>query len=414
MYTFLLYIVLPFFVVIALSRKKLRKNLFERFFPPSGFRENKKALWIHAASVGEAVIAQALIDCLRQKGLSGPFVVTTNTFYTKDLLQKKDREISVYSMPFDLPFSLRRFLKEGIPGILIIVETELWPNMVKEARRRGIPTVIVNGRISDSSFPGYRRFSFFFRRILDNVDLVLAQSQEAARRFISIGAKEDRVITTGNIKYYRTLPETAENKSRDNVITFGSIREKEVDDIADTIQEIGRRFPSIHVYVAPRHLETVSALEKSFTARSVRSLRLTTARSQGVVEESVIIVDTMGELMDFYGASSLAFVGGSLAPYGGHNILEPLFFGTPVIFGPSMENFRDIADMVTESGAGITVQNSTELVDAISLLLADRNQLAQMARKGLEIVRTQNYQMERTAQEIIGLYRQSQRQARRH
>jgi 3-deoxy-D-manno-octulosonic-acid transferase len=401
-YNLALAIILPFFMVFALFKGKIRKNLAERLFPSPGQTRVKDAIWVHAASIGEAAIAEALINFMKTKTGFKDFVVTTNTYYTRDLLRKRlNSSVGVYSLPFDLTWPLRRFMSCFDFEALLIVETELWPNLIWEAKKRKIPVVIVNGRISDSTLKSYRRFFFFLKHVLSEIDLVLAQSEEHARRFVSIGMDRQKVINTGNMKYFR---EVAGDPAlvRENIVTFGSIKEKELDILLPVIADLKQSFPDMLIFVVPRDLLLVSAIEQELST-FLSTTRYSIFREAKDRRTDVVIVDTIGDLLDIYRKSKVAFVGGSLAPYGGQNVLEPLFFGTPVIFGPYMENFRDIAGTIVEEGAGIQVDSGTQLYAKIELILGDEVLREQMGAKGMKVIEMQRTVMEKTVDDILNV-----------
>ena len=399
-YNVLLHVLLPFFVLFSLTRPKIRKNLRERLLPERiepGFSE---AWWIHAASVGEAVIAENLLNYLQGTGGQEKFLITTNTYYTRDLLRTRlSGRARVCSLPFDIPFSLRRLIGGARPKVLIIVETEIWPNLIWLARKKGIPVVIVNGRISDSTIKQYTRFSFFMKRVFAGVNLVLAQSGEHKDRYVKIGMDPSRVINAGNMKYYRDVKGEATDAAKRSVITFGSVKEKEIEVIAPVVRRLKREFPEFPIFVAPRELHLVSILEEQF-AESFDVMRYSVYRGLPDAKPSLVVVDTVGDLLGIYAKSAVAFVGGSLAPYGGQNMLEPLFFGTPVIFGPHTENFREIAARIIEHGAGISVATGDELFAGIHRILTDEAVRKEMGDAGRKIIMEQKEVMERVVHAV--------------
>ncbi len=407
-YNVALSLILPFFAVFALTNRKIRKNFGERFFPETGgSRAKENAIWVHAASVGEAAIAEALINFMKTNTGIDSFIVTTHTYYTRDLLTKKFNDM-VFSLPFDTKYSVQRFMRGSTFRALIIVETELWPNLIWEAKRRGIPVVIVNGRISDSTLKNYRRLSFFVRRFLSDIDLVLAQSEEHAGRFISIGMDPQRVINSGNIKYFRELPRKNEYPSKENVVTFGSIKEKELGMLLPVIANLKKNFPEVLVFVVPRDLFLVSAIEEGLSEFTT-SIRYSLCKATAKSSAGAVVVDTVGDLLDIYGMSKVAFVGGSLAPYGGQNILEPLFFGTPVVFGPHTENFREIAETIVKEDAGIQVNDGKDLYEQLKLLLENETLRNQMGARGMRIIEMQRTVMKKTVEAIMKVIEKERR-----
>ena len=395
-YNLLIHAFFPFFFLFSLTRKKIRKNFRERLIPaPAGMRL-KEAVWVHAASVGEAVVAETFINHARQR-MKNAFVVTTNTYYTRDLLRKKFAgSVDVFSLPFDLPYSIRRFIGSSSFAALLLVETEIWPNLIWTARSMRIPVLIINGRVSDVSLSRYRRLSFFLRRLFSSVDLVLAQSEDNARRFVSLGMPSSKVVVTGNLKYCREAKDLPAPRPKEECVVFGSIREKELPVLIRVMEALRDEFPRLGIFVAPRELTLIAAIERelpdAFAAVRYSSLK----EADADVGRAVVLVDTVGDLVALYARSLVAFVGGSLAPYGGQNLLEPLFVGAPVIFGPHVENFREIASEVLSEGAGFVVQDGPELLEKIRLVLADASLRAALVEAGRRVLDKQRNAMEKS------------------
>lgn len=396
-YNLVIHILFPLFALLGLTKKKVRANFLDRLYIRKGPAVDK-AVWVHAASIGEAVIAENLVRYMRNKtGHDKEFLITTNTYYAADMLKKRlGKDIQVFPLPFDLPVSINRFMKEATFQALVLVETELWPNLLWAARKRKIPVVIVNGRLSDATIGHYRRFSFFLNGVLSSISLVVAQSDEHARRFVSVGMESARVVNTGNLKYYRFM-EGSRSPAKEKVITFGSIKEKELPIILPLVALLRQNFPRYSIYVVPRELALTETIYAQLSAKMAVT-RYSAIRTAVQDEECrVVVVDTVGDLIGIYDRSMLAFVGGSLAPYGGQNILEPLFFGTPVLFGPHIENFREIADAILAKGAGIMVQDGEELRRKIEALLGDDLLRERMGDAGLQMIEEQESVMAKTA-----------------
>ncbi len=408
-YNILLHILLPFFLLFSLTKKKIRSNLAERLWSSTNNADLKGAIWIHAASIGEAVIAETVVNYMRNRSGFDNFLITTNTYYARDMLRKKfNNRISVYSLPFDLTYSLKHFIGTSAFKSLLIVETEIWPNLVWQAKKHNIPVIIINGRISDKTYNKYLFFSFFLKTVFSDICLVLAQSEEHAKRFNALGMDSTKVINTGNIKYYRELDIVNDNKHKENIITFGSIKEKEVDIVFQVIDILKKRFSRFRFFIVPRELNLADMIENGLANR-LNTMRYSVYRKssvEAVQTVEAVVVDTVGDLLDVYKKSMVAFVGGSLAPYGGQNVLEPLFFGTPVLFGPYMENFRDIAGTILENGAGIMVDNAEELSEKISLLIENDELRERMGEQGRRIIETQKKVMERAVDIITATLEQ--------
>lgn len=394
LYNLLIHLSLPFFLIFLFLNAKMRKTILKRLKqqPP----KKEAAIWLHAASIGEAAIAESLVRYLMAHTHLSQFVITTNTYYTEAmLLRTMGRFAQIFFLPFDFPFLLRRFMRHGSFKVLLLVETEIWPNLIFEAKKKKIPVVVVNGRISEQAFRWYRRFSFFFRGVFSLIDLALVQDRDAEQRFRFLGLPKERVRVTGNMKYFRDVRGIKSEKG--DVVTFGSIREKELDEILPVLLRLKEEFPSYRIFVAPRDLSLLATLERGLGDRfSVR-------RYSSYKEEDTdfVLVDTVGDLLGIYAKSKVAFVGGSLFPYGGQNILEPLFFGTPVLFGPHVENFREIAREVMERGAGRMVGNGRELLQWIGIILKDDALRQRMGEEAKRLIKEQEKVMEITKASLI-------------
>jgi 3-deoxy-D-manno-octulosonic-acid transferase len=387
-YTIGVYLAFPFFTLFALTKKKIWRTFFQRLYIRKA-PAMQDVIWIHAASVGEAIIAENFVHYMSRRSGFRRFAITTNTDYTHGMLSKRLGEnVHILYLPFDLPFVIKRFMKGSTFRGLILIETELWPNLIWAAHARGTPVIVMNGRISDRTVKRYRSLSFFLRHVLLSIDLVLAQSQIQAERFISIGMDAERVVDVGNLKYYRFLDYAPGTTTKENIITFGSIKEKELPIVLPLIAPLMNAFPGHSIYLAPRDLSLVDTIEQKLSG-SLRVLRFSGLKKNGDYSGEIVIVDTMGDLMSIYSRSLLAFVGGSLAPYGGQNIMEPLFFATPVLFGPHIENFAEMADKILAAGAGVLVHSGRELFDTITDLLNNFDLRRQMGNAGLQIIKEQ-------------------------
>jgi 3-deoxy-D-manno-octulosonic-acid transferase len=402
-YNILTFIALPFFLLFSLTKKKIRKNILERL-TPRWIADERGMLWVHAASIGEALIAENLVGYMRENTGFHRFLITTNTHYAGELLEKKlGDHVRVQSLPLDFIFSIRRFLENTRPLALLIIETEIWPNLIWLTKKEKIPIMIINGRISDATIKRYKRFTFFLKHVLSDIDCVLAQSEEHMNRYIAIGMNPGKVINTGNIKYYRRSVEpSGDIAQKEKIITYGSVKEKELDTVFGTIKRLKDHFPGYTFFVAPRELHLTEAIEEELSS-SFRCIRYSVLKKMPPpdMNADIVVVDTVGDLLDIYKRSRVAFVGGSLAPYGGQNILEPLFFGTPVLFGPFMENFRDIARQVAENRAGVMVKDGDELVESITTILEDEALMKTMGEAGKKIIEEQQEVLRKTVDIIV-------------
>lgn len=372
---------------VLLSRKR-RANLPDRIglrgVPRQAPIDGRPAVWVHAVSVGETLAAVPLLRLLRRRVADARLLISSVTLTGRETAVKSLSGVvdEGFFFPFDLPALCGRFLDRVRPDVVVIVETEIWPNFIGACTRRGIPVVIVNGRLSKRSFAGYIRFRWFFAPILRSLRTISAQTSEDAERFVALGAPRDIVTVGGNLKFDVSPPESGasplsalllKEKGAGAVwIVAGSTHDGEEAELLRAFLSARERNPSIRLLLAPRHPERFDAVEALVLREGVSLVRRTTIpEGAGDLPETVLLLDTVGELSGAYAAADLAFVGGSLVPKGGHNILEPSWHGVPTIVGPHMENFREIADAFLAGDAVIRVAGEEELTDRLTQFAAD-------------------------------------------
>lgn len=315
-------------------------------------------------------------------------------------------EGAVFFSPLDLPWCVRRVLDALAPRALFIAETEIWPNLLHECGQRGIPVVLFNGRISDRSFARYRRFRFFFKEVLRGVGAFAMQSEEDADRILRIGASPDRVVVTGNLKFDRPLRSPSVTEMEETrrslglqggqvVFVAGSTHRGEEGMLVEVFRRLKGVEPSLVLILAPRHLDRLGEIVEALEASPFVWTRRTQLGGKGFSGD-IILLDTMGELEKAYSIGTIVFVGGSLVPVGGHNILEPAAFGKPVIFGPYMENFRDITAVMREEGGGIQVRDSEGLYEAARDLLTERSYYGRVSRAARRAIQNNQGALQRT------------------
>ncbi len=390
---YLIYSLLYFLAFLALlprelSRRpsKLRKRwLRERsgFLKPVEKKGDLKTVWIHAVSVGEAIAARAVIKKLREKE-NIKIVVTTVTDTGQKIMRAflRDNEELFYA-PFDLPIPLRRFFKNINPGLLIIMETEIWPNILRYARKRKIPVCLVNGRISASSYRGYKRISFFIKRVLKNFDLLMMQTEEDAKRILNIGADRERTLVLGNLKFDVPAPSEKPEwmkKIKHPVIVAGSTHEGEDEIVLDAFRKVRKAFKDVVLIIAPRHPERFHAVAELVKNSGFRMGLRSKEQFEGI---DVLVLDTIGELSSVYGGADVAVVCGSFIERGGHNLFEPAAWGVPVVCGPHMENFP-LAEDFFRSEAAISV-SADRLSSVIIKMLSDKKYASSIGNKAKEI-----------------------------
>jgi len=336
--------------------------------------------WIHAVSVGEAIAAAPLVEGLRRRWPALPLVVSTVTETGARVVRQRFTGLASHRyLPLDFPGASRRVIASIRPAFFVGMETELWPNLLRTLAARGVPAMVANGRLSDRSFRRYRLVRGAMRRVLADVSVFGMQSDEDARRVIALGATPERVVVTGNVKH-EALPDPAGAADlwrrlaglapRQMVWIAGSTHRGEEGGVLDAHVAARATRPDLALIIAPRHPERVGEVISLVTARGFTAVR----RSElpGAVPDratTVIVLDTVGELAQLYSIADVVFVGGSLAPFGGHNMLEPAARAKPVLFGPHTTNFRDAATLLLDSEGGRLVHDSRELgVELIRLL----------------------------------------------
>jgi len=377
-------LLLPYFAFVRWSRGKHFHGIWERlgWLPPALLapeNEQHRAIWIHAVSVGEVLAATALVRRLREQFPGRHIVVSTTTPAGQALARERFLPSAVadavFYFPFDWPFSVGRAFRAVHPALVVVVETEIWPNFLRHARRRGVPAVFVNGRFSPRSFAGYRRWQWlaggFFRRVLDDARLFLMQSEGDAQRVRAIGADPARVEVTGNLKYDITPPapgplvawlaRAAEN--RGPILVAGSVLASEEEAVLDAFAAVRGEYPAALLVLAPRKTDRFDTAAEIVARHGLRCLRRSGADlSRSFPDDTeVLLLDTVGELPAVYQVASAVFVGGSLVPAGGHNILEPALFGKVPVFGPYMENFREMSQEFRNAGAAVEVAGAEDL-----------------------------------------------------
>jgi 3-deoxy-D-manno-octulosonic-acid transferase len=351
-------------------------------------------IWIHAVSVGESNAAEPLIDKLMVKFPKWRILMTTTTATGAENVSKRyGDDVEHAYFPYDLKSCLARFFDTTQPKLVILIETELWPNFLSESAARKIPVLLINGRLSEKAAERYSRAPRLIKQMLHQISAIAAQSKDDAARFISLGAEPANVVSTGSLKFDREINhsifERGEALRRELgmnrfILIAGSTREDEEEIMLDGLTSLTGKIPGLLVILAPRHPERFTAVAELLTRRGISFARYQQSR---VVDEDVdvFLLDAMGELANYYAAADVAYVGGSLLPYGGHNTLEPAGLGVPIVVGPHTYNFKEINAKLADSGALITVMDAGELHEAILKLSADSNLRDAMGQSGLAV-----------------------------
>ncbi len=378
------------------------RRLSERF----GFGAHIEGapLWIHAASVGEVQLAATLVRALRERHPSLPILITAFTTTGAARAGALGPDLFIRYLPYDLPGAVHRFLDRARPRLAIILETELWPTLYRACRQRNIGLVVANARLSSRSARRYRRFGTLFRTALNGVQ-VAAQSVEDAERFRAIGAEPDRTHVIGNLKFDVTLPldiTVRGERLREECApgrpmwVAGSTHEGEDEQVIAAHNLIRGRLPAAVLVLAPRHPRRFDAVAARLAERNIPYVRHSRAADhQRVGDAAVVLLDTLGELLEFYAAADVAFVGGSLVPVGGHNLLEPAALGRAVATGPYTFNAAQVADVLIECGGARRVRDADSLAACIGAWLRDASERARVGGLGRAAVEANRGALER-------------------
>ena len=367
--------------------------------------ERQASIWIHAVSVGEVLATRALIPALRGRYPGHRLWMSTTTETGRAVAARFKAVDGLFYFPLDLPLIVKRVLDQVRPDLFLMVDTELWPNLLRHCARRGIKTVLVNGRISDRSYPRYRLVRGFLRRVLAGVDRCCVQSDETARRLIELGAMPARVTVTGNLKF-DTLPGFVSGAlwRNDKVLIAGSTHPGEESFVFDAFTRIRQREPQALLIVAPRHPERSEEVTAMSSARGFETVRRSDLPVDGQPRVAVVVLDTVGELATLFQIATVVFLGGSLAPAGGHNVLEPAFWGKPVVFGPHMHNFPEITELFLANRAARQISGADELEAALWDLLSDPAQSAALGLAASVLVTAQRGATARSLAEIAAVF----------
>src|SRR5215470_838064 len=377
----------PFWLLEMVRHGKYRKGLLQRLgkVPPSLRNSGAPSIWIHAVSVGEVLAVGELVQKLRGEFPRHQVLISTTTDTGQELAAKRFGADNVFYFPLDFASIMRRYCAAIRPELVVVAETEFWPNFLRAAKQSGAHIAVVNARISDRSLPGYQRWRGLLRPVLNNVAAFLAQSPEDARRLVAIGAAEERVFVSGNLKYDFALPPTPEilaqlksaltQSGARPVLVCGSTLNGEEALLVEVFRQVLVQFPDAVMLLAPRHPERFGQVA-SLLQESGMKFTLRTQWSNSQLNGSILLIDSIGELANLYALADLAIVGGSFVQAGGHNILEPAQQGVPIVVGPHTENFRDIISLFRANDA-VRVSDSNNLAKTvISLLTSDRERHA--------------------------------------
>ena len=397
-YTLLYLIGLCAFVPRALWRMvrsgRYRRGLRQRFgrVPPALEEIGPGVIWIHAVSVGEVHAARGLLGHLRDLLPDVPTVLSTTTDTGQSLAEQAGADAHFYC-PLDLPWTVRPFLDSLRPRALVLVETEIWPNLLRACERRGIPVALVNGRLSAGSHTRYQRLGKLWRTVTRQLSVVCARTAREAARFRALGVPAERVFTTGNMKadalvlaapvsVRQALAEALRLNGNSPLLAAGCTMPGEEEVILEAFATARAAYPTVRLLVAPRHPERFEQVAAAIGAAGWKCRRRS---GGGPADAEVLLLDTIGELPAAYGLAVASFVGGSLVPTGGHNLLEPAIYGQPVLFGPHMNNFANLAGEMRAAGGGIEIEGADSLASAWTDLLANDRRRREVGARARQV-----------------------------
>ncbi len=405
------------YLMMTLVQPKRRATFIHRLgwrigqkYSPDTFMHRKQPIWVHALSVGEVLSAEPIIDRLREKFPNQPVVFSASTHSGMNTAQRifADRVDGLLYYPYDLLFSVKQVVNQVQPKLVVIVETDVWPNFQMYLRRRGIPVLLVNARLSAGSFKGYRLLGRFYRRVMASFHSIGVQSEPDAARFLCLGVPEHKIFVTGNIKFDQKgsdLTTTELERIRSDigiaaprpVIVLGSTHRGEETIGVEVFQKLKQRFENLLLIVAPRDPGRAGGIaqqlrESALAVGFLSALKL----DETEVRYDVLVVNTIGILRKLYALADVAFIGGSLVPEGGHNPLEAAAFGKAVVFGPDMSDFADVARKLTLSGGALCVHDSRELYQAFYELLADKQHRRQVGKHAFLVFRENQGAVDKT------------------
>lgn len=368
-------------------------------------------LWIHGASVGEVRIVRELARSIREQRPVLPLVISSTTRAGRALLPGPPLVDAAFFMPLDFPGTPARVLDAVRPAALVLVETELWPNLLHEASERRVPVVVVNGRLSPRRMSRYRRLLGLYRPLLEGLAKIGVQTEQEAQRFVELGARPQAITVTGNVKYDLPHPVSDASSLR---LRFGLTRERPVlvagstgpgeeALVIDAFVAARREHPDLFLILAPRHPERGDEVEREAGSRGVRLHRLSSVDPGSAGGGDGLLVDTLGELASLYGVGSVAFVGGSLVPVGGHNVLEPAAAAVPVVFGPHTDHVAGPAETLLRAGGGYRVRDAADLTRVVRELLADPSRRRRMTEAAAGVVRANAGALERSVDLVLSV-----------
>jgi len=408
----------PYFLYQALRHNKYVGSIAQRlgYLPVSFNLDGDESIWVHAVSVGEVLSARPLISELRACYPKLRLFLSTTTLTGQQLARRSVPDVdAVFYFPFDWAITARRTLNVVRPRLFVMTETEIWPNLLRECKRRGVRTLMVNGRISYRSFPRYRLVRPFMKQVLADIDRFCVQGEETSRRLIELGADPARIVVTGSLKFDSLESSPTPGRGRERVLRFfrvpptrpviiaGSTLKGEEEPVIRAFNRVRASGVNALLVIAARHPERFDEVERLCRHEGLTVVRRTELPIDAEPRADAVVLDTIGELAQLYQIATVVFVGGSLVPAGGHNILEPALYGKPVVFGPHMQNFGEIAETFLTNGAAIQVRTPGELEETMLSLIGDPVRRARVGAAARALVESNRGARDRTLMVIRDL-----------
>lgn len=415
-YLLLLVLSAPWLVVAAIRKGKYREGFRAKLLGRVPIRQGtERCIWLHAVSVGEVNLLGPLLARLEQQHPDWVYVISTTTKTGFELAKKKYAPRTVFYCPLDFSWAVRQAMKRVRPNLLVLAELELWPNLIWAAKRHGAKVAVVNGRLSDRSFRGYRRMRPFVVRLLQALDAIAAQNEEYAERFRTLGARPESVVRTGSIKFdgaqtnrdnpkTRQLAELAGIRPNDVVFLAGSTQDPEEQLALDTFRVLAPSYPQLRLIVTPRHPERFQEVAELLERSGVAWQRRSRLEEDGSDPQArVLLLDAMGELGAWWGTAQVAFVGGSMGTRGGQNMIEPAAYGAAVSFGPNTSNFRDVVSLMLDRQAAVVVADGEQLTAFVRRCLAEPHWADELGQRARQLVLEQLGASDKTCQLLQSL-----------
>jgi len=411
----------PYWLLEMIRHGKYRKGLGQRLgkVPQSVHNPHGRSIWVHAVSVGEVLAVTELVRNLRVEFPKHRVLISTTTDTGQQLASKRFGAEDVFYFPLDFAFAMRKYFTATRPELVVVAETEFWPNFLRLARESGAKVAVVNARISDRSLPGYQRWRKVLGKILQNVSVFVAQTPEDLRRLAEIGAAADRVVVGGNLKFdfllppvppiVRQLRSSLTDSGAGPILVCGSTVSSEEELLVQVFKRLLVKYPTAVMLLAPRHPERFTEVAGLLQESKLKFWSRTTWDGPSL-NGGILLLDSIGELANLYALADVAVVGGSFAPAGGHNILEPAQHGVPIIVGPHTQNFRDIVDLFRSKNA-VYVVSPSDLAGVVLRLLADEEERRASGGRARECLESQQGATALTLRTLKTLLRAREREA---